>query len=115
MDGDFTHLCNKHITTHTDDVTYIEQTFENSIVHGFVFARANIIAFEIQLYSSFRILQLTKRSSAHDAPAHDTACNAYILQGRFIFPEIAVDEISCRIYLKGFRWIRVDTQVIHFF
>ena len=47
MDGYFTHLGDKNITFHPDDITDIEQSFKNSIIERLIFTRADVIAFKI--------------------------------------------------------------------
>jgi hypothetical protein len=49
VNTDFAHLRNKHIACNTNKIADIREFFENGVVHGFVFAVANIVTFHIEL------------------------------------------------------------------
>ena len=80
MNGYFAHLGNKHITTYPNDIANIHKPFESSVVQGFIFTIADIVAFDVQLYAPAAVLQIDKRGSAHNAACHDTAGNTDFLK-----------------------------------
>ena len=78
------HLGAENKTFNTDDIADIEQFLEYHVIHlllsrggRLTFGRRslNIVAAHIYLNAAFRILNLNKRSLAHDTLAHKTACN----------------------------------------
>ena len=56
MNTDLARLCAEHKTLHTDEVADVEQTFENHIVEVLVLIGAKVVARDIDLDSSFRVL-----------------------------------------------------------
>ena len=53
VDTDFTHLGSEYESFYTDKVTKVQQTFEHSVVHFFVFIRADVITGDIHLDTAF--------------------------------------------------------------
>ncbi len=91
VDGDFSHLCTEHVTTHTDEIADIKQFFEHHIVHVLVFARTEVIAGDVNLDPPVGILQLHERSLTHDAAAHDAAGHRNLADGLLSILEIFLD------------------------
>ena len=90
MDADGTGLCGEHEALHTDDVADVE-FLEDGVVHRFIFAGANLVAFDVDLDSADGILEFVEGDGAHDALAHDTTGEAHILEkgvvGRIFFKD----------------------------
>ena len=53
-----------------DDVTDVEKLLPDGVVHGLVFARANLVALDIDLDSPRAVLQLAEGGGSHYAAAH---------------------------------------------
>ena len=73
---------------HTDEVAYVEQLFEYRVVERRIPLGAYVVAADIYLYASGRILQLEERGRTHYAAAHYAACHRYVLVVAFFGREI---------------------------
>ena len=87
VDADFTCLCDKHEALHTDNIADI-QFLEHAVIHRFVFTRTNLVTFGIDLDFAHCILKHVKRNSAHDALAHDTSSDTYLLEFGVVFRKL---------------------------
>ena len=76
MNTDFSRLGTEHKTLHTDEVTQVQQLLEDDVVQVFVLSGTDGVALHIHLDATLRVLQLGEGGLAHDALAHDAACNA---------------------------------------
>ena len=56
MNRDFSHLCLKHFTLHSDEVTNIEQLLEDLIIKFFILTRTDVVTSDINLDSTLAIL-----------------------------------------------------------
>ena len=112
VNRDFSHLGHKHKTTHANDIANVEHSLKNIVVQTFVFSRAQIIAFEIQLNTSGTILQFNKGCGPHDTPTHDAACNTYILEGFFVVVKLFSNYFGVGSYIKLFRRIGIDPCLV---
>ena len=112
MDGNLTHLCDEHITLHTDNVADIQQTLEHRVVHRLVLARANLVAFHIQLDSSMRVLQFHKRCRTHNSAAHDATCYTDVLKQRVILRILLQNLARFGVHLIQCGGIGVNTQFL---
>ena len=98
----------------TDDVTYVQKFLEDSVVHGLVLARAQLIAFDIDLDPSGRILQLEEGGGTHDASRHHPSGNAYVLHVAFL-RIIVFGYAFCGSAYRVLRgWVGVDTDLTQF-
>ena len=52
MYADFACLCSEYEAFNADEVADVEQSFEDLIIHVLVFAGADVVACDINLYSS---------------------------------------------------------------
>ena len=112
MDGSLTHLGDKHIARHADDVANVEQTLENGIVEGLVLVGAYLVALDIELDTAKGVLQLDKRGGSHDAAAHDAAGNAHILEQRVVLGKLLKDFTTLAVHLIEGGGIRIDSELL---
>ncbi len=84
VDRDFAHLRTEDIALNTNEVADIEQTFENGVVHILVLARAEVVTADINLDTSFTILDFCERSLTHHTASHQTACDRNFLLGSIV-------------------------------
>jgi hypothetical protein len=79
MHGDLAGARAEHETLHANKVAEVEVLLEEVIVHRLVLAGRDVVTTDVDLLVSFAIAQHGKRRLAHDADAHNTACNADVL------------------------------------
>ena len=104
VDADGAGLRGEHEALHTDDVADV-QFLENGIVHRFVLAGTDFVAFHIYLDFTDRILQLIKGDCTHNALAHNASRKTHILEkgvvGRKFLQNLLAGDIHlvkrCRI------------------
>ena len=106
----FSHFGNEHKSFHANYIPDIEQTFENNIIHRFVFSGTNVITLEIELYPACMVLQFGKSSGSHNPAAHNPAGNADFLKKRVVLREFLQNFGRCGVHLIGCLRIRVDAQ-----
>ena len=97
-----------------DDVTDVQQLLEHGVVQGLILAGADIVPLYIYLDAAGGILELHKGSGSHDAPRHDAARDADVLQVPFfgiVFLRDSPGGFVNRI--QGCR-IRINTQFLDF-
>ena len=112
MDGGLTHLGDKHIARHANDVADVEQAFEDSVVEGLVLTGAYLVALDIELDTAVGVLQLDKRGGAHDAAAHDAAGDRDVLEERVVLGELLQNVGAFAVDLIEGCGIGIDTQVL---
>ena len=76
----FAGLRAEHETPDTHEVAYVEEFLEHHVVSIFVLARTDVVAGDIHLNSSFRVLNFGKASLTHHAAAHHAAGNRHLRQ-----------------------------------
>jgi len=86
----FACLCAEHITLNADKVANVEQTFEHGVIEVFIIVGADVVACNIHLYTSLRVLQFYEAGLAHYAAAHHTSSNHYLLFLVFVL-EVVLD------------------------
>ena len=112
MDTGLTHLGDKDIACHADDVANVEQAFEDGVVEGLVLIGAYLVTLDVQLYAAVAVLQLHKRGGAHDAAAHDAACYADVLEEGVVLREFLQYFCAFGVHLIEGCGVGVDTQVL---
>ena len=112
MDGGLTHLGDKDIARHSDDVANVEQTFEDGIVEGLILTGAYLVALDIELDAAVGVLQLHEGGGTHDAAAHDAAGDADVLEEGVVFGELFQYLVAFDVHLIEGCGIRVDTQIL---
>ena len=73
MDANLARLRAEHIALDADEVAQVEELLEDGIVESGVLAICESVTSDVNLYSSFRVLQLCESCLAHDALRHDAA------------------------------------------
>ena len=99
MYGDLACLCPKHKTFHTDEVTDVEQSLEHLIIQVLVLAWTNVVACDIHLHASFRVLKLNEARLSHHSTTHHTASDAHLPW------LVVVLEVCLDVSREGIRWI----------
>ena len=84
MHADFAGLRGKHMTINGHKITQVEVLFEDVIVQGLVFARADFVAVHVGLNAARAVLNAGKRGLAHDALGHEPARDADLGVGLWI-------------------------------
>ena len=89
-------------------VSDVKEPLPHRVIHGFVFAGANLIPLYVNLNPSGRVLKFAERGGAHDAAAHYPACNAKIA----VWPLRGVEAFGlCLLFIETlfyFCWILPD-------
>ncbi len=99
---------------YADDVAEVEQFFEDGIVEGFVFARAYLIAIDVELDAAGFVLQHGKRGFAHDASSHEPAGEADFLKVVFFRVVLLENFFGMGIYIPTFGRVGVDAELNNF-
>ena len=94
-------------TLHTHEVADVEQFLKHLIIEVFVLTWADIVAGDVNLYSSLAILKLHKAGLTHYTAAHDTPCHNHI--GFLVVLIVGYDvlrigtdgELSCRVWVDA--------------
>ena len=83
VDGEGAGLRDEGVTLDADDVADVEESLEDGVVEGLVFAGADLVALDVDLDAAAVILQFDEGGGAHNAPAHHAAGNDDILEVLF--------------------------------
>ena len=114
MHRNLAHLGAEHIALDAHKVAYVEQFLEYDIVEVLVFVGTKVIATDIHLYTSLRVLDFNERSLAHDAAAHYSASYRHLAAWRIVGKR-CLDVVGHTGNLILCCRIRVDTHLAHLF
>ncbi len=95
MDGNLACLRAEDKALDAYEVANVEQTLEDGIIHGLIFARADVVAGDVDLYSAFGVLYLSERSFSHDASAHQSSCDTYLTLRLIVVEVLAYVRTEC--------------------
>ena len=110
MDGNLSYLCGEDISFDADNVSNVHELLENRVVERLVFARANFVSVDIDLYATGAVLKLGKGSLTHDAFAHDTAGNGDVLVLGLVDLIVLLDGRRRGVYRIEIGRIRINPQ-----
>ena len=110
VDADSARLRGEHKTLHADDVTDV-QFLENGIIHRFVLAWTNFVAFHINLDFADRILQFIEGNCTHNALAHNTSRETHILKKGIVFRKFLQNLLTGSIHFVKRCRIGIDSQI----
>ena len=101
MDGELAGLGEEGETLDANDVADVQELLEDGVVQRLVLAGADLVPLDIDLDAAGMVLQLHEGGGAHDAPGHDAAGDADIL-------EVALFGVEARGDLRRRRIDRVE-------
>ncbi|GFI06105.1 hypothetical protein IMSAGC006_00843 [Muribaculaceae bacterium] len=113
MHGDLSGAGAEHEAGDSDEVTYIEKFFEYGVVEFLVVARADVIARDVDLNTAVAVLKLDKCGLAHDAAAHDAACDSHLAGFLEGFVEVFLYVVGMCRHDKFGCGIRLNAEIAH--
>ncbi len=114
MYGGFSGFGFKNPAFYADDVAEVEQFFEEGVVEGFVFARADFIAVDVELDAAGFVLQYGEGGLAHDASCHEPAGEADFLKVVFFRIVLLENFFGMGVYIPAFGRVGVDAELNDF-
>ena len=76
---------------HPDEIADVEQTLEYVVVQSLVFVRTDVVAGDVYLYASFRVLYFCESCLTHHTAAHQSSCNDHV--AFLVFLEVGFDVV----------------------
>ena len=84
VDADLACLRTEHRTADADKVADVKKFLKDDVVQILVLVRADVVAGDIDLDTSLRVLQLDERGLAHHAAAHHSSGNTDLTGGSLV-------------------------------